>query len=163
MLRSLKIATAFFVALLGLLHVVGNLANLQAAIGFVGAVTAGSEQPSYTLYGPPAMSRILHGFALALILLGELAVAGLAFTAVFMMLRNRSADAQLFAAATRPAVAACAVGMLVWFGIFIVIGEGYFMIWQTAAGAGPIAGAMRYGTVCGLFMVFLLLAPDSDP
>ena len=53
--------------------------------------------------------------------------------------------------------------MLVWFGIFIVIGEGYFMIWQTAAGAGPIAGAMRYGTVCGLFMVFLLLAPDSDP
>ena len=109
MLRSLKIATAFFVALLGLLHVVGNLANLQAAIGFVGAVTAGSEQPFYTLYGPPAMSRGLHGFALALILLGELAVAGFAFTAVFMMLRNRSADAQLFAAATRPAVAACAV------------------------------------------------------
>ncbi|HAN29372.1 MAG TPA: hypothetical protein DCP75_16940 [Haliea salexigens] len=162
MLRSLKIATAAFVALLGLLHVVGNLANLEAAMGFVGVVTAGGEQPFYRLFGPPAMSGILHGLALALILLGELTVAGLALAAVLMMLRSRSAEPHLFAVATRPAVAACAVGMLLWFGIFIIVGEGYFMLWQSEAGAGPIAGAMRYGTVCGMFMLFLLLAPDTD-
>ncbi len=162
MLRILKIVTAVFVALLGLLHVIGNLANLQAAMGFVAVVTSAADQPYYAPYGPPISSNVLHVAVLAMIIAGEAAVAALASAGVYRMLRSRVAPPDVFADATRPAVAACAVGMLVWFGLFIVIGEGYFMLWQSQAGAGPIAGAMRYGAVCGFFMLFLLLAPDTD-
>ena len=162
MLRTLKIVTAVFVALLGLLHVFGNLANLQAAMGFVAVVTSAADQPYYAPYGPPISSNALHVVVLAMILAGEVAVAALASAGVYGMLKSRLAAPDVFAGATRPAVAACAVGMLVWFGLFIVIGEGYFMLWQSQAGAGPIAGAMRYGAVCGFFMLFLLLAPDTD-
>lgn len=162
MLRIMKVIAAVLVALLGLLHLIGNLSNLQAAFGFVGAVTTGAEQPFYNMFGPPLASPVLQGIALSVILLCEFCVGLLGLAGAAKMLKNLTAPAAAFAAATVPAVMACALGMLLWLGIFIIIGEGYFIIWQMQAGAGPIEGAMRYGTVCGLFMLFLLLAPDGE-
>jgi predicted small integral membrane protein len=58
------------------------------------------------------------------------------------------------------AIAGGAIGMLVWYGFFIVIGEMYFNMWQTEIGLGSVGGAFRYGTVCAVLMFFIALREE---
>ncbi|MDZ7768085.1 MAG: DUF2165 family protein [Woeseiaceae bacterium] len=53
------------------------------------------------------------------------------------------------------AISAGVLGMLVWYGFFIVIGEGYFHMWQTEIGLGSVEGAFRYGSVCAVLMFYI--------
>ena len=58
------------------------------------------------------------------------------------------------------AVAGGAIGMFVWYGFFIVIGELYFNMWQTELGLGSVGGAFRYGTVCAALTLFIALLEE---
>jgi predicted small integral membrane protein len=50
--------------------------------------------------------------------------------------------------------------MLLFYGFFIVIGETYFNMWQTAAGVTSVEGAFRYGSVCAILMFFIASKND---
>ena len=69
-------------------------------------------------------------------------------------------DSSLRHVPTAVAVAGGAIGMFVWYGFFIVIGELYFNMWQTELGLGSVGGAFRYGTVCAALTLFIALREE---
>ncbi|HKY91041.1 MAG TPA: DUF2165 family protein [Nevskiaceae bacterium] len=153
-MRGLQIAAASLIGAMGLLFCLGNAFNLPFAYGAVASVLSGAEQPYYKSVGPTFDAPWLQWLALGTIMSGELCVGLLGIYGSWRMLRRRAADATTFQAAKPPAIAAGAVGMLLWYGVFVVIGEGYFFMWTDAA-VRSVEGGFRYGTVCAVLMLFI--------
>jgi predicted small integral membrane protein len=159
-MRYLKIIAALFIGLVGLLAFLNNLFNLSSAHGFVGAVISAPEQPYYKLIGPAVSSAWLTWVALWAIMAAELAAGVLGLAGAVRMFGRRAASPVEFQEAKTLAIAGGAIGMLVWYGFFIVIGEMYFNMWQTEIGLGSVGGAFRYGTVCAVLMFFIALREE---
>ena len=159
-MRHLKIIAALCIGLVGLLAFLNNLFNVSSAQGFVGAVISAPEQPYYTLIGPAVSSGWLTWVALWAIMAGELAAGVLGFTGSVRMFGRRAAGPAEFQSAKSLAIAGAFLGVLVWYGFFIVIGEMYFNMWQTEIGLGSVGGAFRYGTVCAVLMFFIASRED---
>ena len=160
MIRNLKIAASALIGLMGLLFFVGNGFNASAAFGGVSYVISGAEQPYYKIFGPTFSDPWAAWAGLAVIMAGELAVGVLGACGAWRMLRQRSARAEVFREARTMAIAAGAMGMLVWYGAFIVLGEGYFYMW-TEASLRSVEGAFRYGSVCAALMFFIASGDDE--
>ena len=160
MIRITKIASAGFIGAIGLLFFLDNLFNLNSAYTVVSFVVSGAEQPYYKILGPTVSASWITWLALATIMAGELAVGLLGFWGTFLLIRERSGSADDFNAAKAKAIAAGALGMLVWYGFFVVIGEGYFHMWQTEVGLGSVEGAFRYGTVSAVLMLYIMSRDD---
>ena len=155
--RITKIVAAGFIGAIGLLFFLDNLFNLESAYSVVSFVVSGAEQPYYKILGPVVTSNWLTWLALLTIMAGELGVGVLGFLGAYRMIRHRSASVDDFNASKSPAVLAGVLGMFVWYGFFIVMGEGYFHMWQTEIGLGSVEGAFRYGTVCAALMFYISL------
>jgi len=160
MIRGTKIVAAFFIAMLGLLFFLDNLFNLSSAYGAVSFVVSGAEQPYYKIMGPSISSNWLTWMALFSIMTGELSVGILGLLGAIQMTQNISGTADAFHKAKSNALLAGIVGMLLFYGFFIVIGETYFNMWQTVAGVGSVEGAFRYGSVCAVLMFFIASRND---
>jgi predicted small integral membrane protein len=159
-MRYLKIIAALFIGLLGLLAFLNNLFNIASAQSFVSAVLSAPEQPWYKVFGP-TLGAPWHGWlGLAVIMAGELAAGLLGFAGAARMWQDRATPADGFQRAKTLAVAGGAIGMFVWYGFFIVIGELYFNMWQTELGLGSVGGAFRYGTVCAALTLFIALREE---
>lgn len=155
MIRLTKIAAAFFIGAIGFLFFLDNLFNLESAYSVVSFVISGAEQPYYKILGPTVSSTWLTYLALFTIMTGELAVGAMGFLGVFRMIKERKGSAESFSAAKSAAIAAGVLGVLIWYGFFVVVGEGYFHMWQTEIGLGSVEGAFRYGTVCAVLMFYI--------
>ena len=160
MIRITKIVAALFIGAIGALFFLDNLFNLEAAYSVVSFVVSGTEQPYYKILGPTVSSTWLTYLALFTIMAGELAVGVLGIFGAYRMIKERNGSAESFSAAKSNAILAGVLGMLVWYGFFIVIGEGYFHMWQTEIGLGSVEGALRYGTVCGVLMFYISTQND---
>jgi predicted small integral membrane protein len=155
MIRLTKIAAAVFIGAIGLLFFLDNLFNLASAYSVTSFVVSGAEQPFYKILGPTVSASWLTWLSLFTIMGGELAVGILGFLGVFKMIKARSESQDSFNTAKTYTIAAGALGMIVWYGFFVVIGEGYFHMWQTETGLASIEGAFRYGTVCAVLMFYI--------
>jgi len=162
MIRITKITAALFIGTIGLLVFVGNMVNLNSAYEFVSFVVAGVEQPYYKIIGPTVTAAWLTWVALVVIVVVELTVGILGFSGAIRMIQQRGGTADEFNNSKAHAVLAGIIGMLLWYGFFIVIGEGYFQMWQTELGLGSVGGAFRYGSVCAVLM-FFISSKDSEP
>ena len=160
MTRILKIAAALFIGAIGLLFFLDNLFNIESAYSVVSFVISGAEQPYYKILGPIVSSTWLTYLALFTIMAAELAVGVMGFLGAFRMIKERKGSAQRFLAAKSAAISAGTLGMLIWYGFFVVIGEGYFHMWQTEIGLGSVEGAFRYGTVCAVLMFYIATKND---
>ena len=155
MKRMTKIVAAGFIGAIGLLFFLDNLFNLNSAYSVVSFVVSGAEQPYYKILGPVVTSNWLTWLALFTIMLGELGVGVLGFLGAYRMIKTRSGPADDFNSSKSFAVYAGVLGMFVWYGFFVIIGEGYFHMWQTEIGLGSVEGAFRYGTVCAVLMIYI--------
>jgi predicted small integral membrane protein len=160
MIRITKIAAALFIGAIGLLFFLDNLFNLDTAYAVVSLIVSGAEQPYYKILGPTVSSTWLTYVALFTIMAGELAVGAMGFLGAIRMIKERKGSADSFNAAKSVAIAAGVLGMLIWYGFFVVIGEGYFHMWQTETGLGSVEGAFRYGTVCAVLMFYIATRND---
>ena len=160
MIRITKIAAALFIGAMGALFFLANLFNLETAFSVVSFVVSGAEQPYYKVIGPTVSSTWLTYMALFVIMAGELVVGALGFFGAFRMIKERKGSAEDFSAAKATAISAGVLGMLVWYGFFVVVGEGYFQMWQTETGLGSVEGAFRYGTVCAVLMFYIATKND---
>jgi len=160
MIRHMKILAAMFIGLFGLSVFLGNLLNIESAHWFVSFVVSGTEQPHYKVIGPVITAGWLHWVILIIIMACELTIGLLGLAGAVKMFKHRNSEEEVFTEAKHLAILAGAMGMLVWFGFFIVIGEGYFHMWQYEAGLGPIQGSFRYGGVCALLMFFISMKND---
>lgn len=153
--RYLKMAFTGLVALIGLLAFVNNLLNLEGAHGALSTVVAMGEQPYYRAWGPALAAPWAAWLALAIVMAGELATGLLGLKGLADMIRARAVPALVFEDAKTFAILGAGVGTLVWFGLFITVGELYFNMWQTSIGVGSAEGALRYGAVCAVALIFL--------
>ncbi len=160
MIRITKIAAALFIGAIGTLFFLDNLFNLDSAFSVVSFIVSGAEQPYYKILGPTVSSTWLTYLALFTIMAGELAVGILGFLGAGRMFKERQGSSENFSAAKATAICAGVLGMLVWYGFFIVIGEGYFHMWQTETGLASVEGAFRYGTVCAVLMFYIAAKND---
>ncbi len=159
-MRLTKIIAADLVGLIGLLFFLNNLFNLDTAYAVVSYVIAGTDQPYYKIIGPVISAGWLTWLALFTIMAGELAVGVLGFMGALKMFKNISAPAADFQTAKSKAIVGAFIGIVVWYGFFVIIGESYFNMWQTETGLGSVAGAFRYGTISAVLMFYIGL-PDE--
>ncbi|WP_438864756.1 DUF2165 family protein [Neptunicella sp.] len=160
-IRYIKIILVGFAAFQGAVYGLQNLANLDSAFQFVATVMAMENQPFYHSPMPPITSSTLVGIALALIILVELSVGIFGFVGMSQMLKNVKQSAAQFNQAKSHAIVGCGLGVVVWFGFFMTVGNTVFQMWQTEIGQGVMEGAFQYGSVCILILLFIAM-PDAD-
>ena len=160
MIRILKISAAIVIGLIGTLAFVNNLLNLEGAHGAVSVVISAPEQPYYKVIGPTFSSAWQAWFGLAVIMAGELTTGILGFIGAGRMIAARPESEREFQSSKAFAIAGGMLGALVWYGMFIVMGELYFNMWQTEVGLGSAAGAFRYGTVCAVMAILIAMRED---
>lgn len=159
-MRLTKIIAACLTGAIGLLFFLDNLFNLDSAFQIVSFVISGAEQPYYKVFGPTITAGWLTWVTLFVIMAGELAIGILGFSGAFKMFRARSAPAGEFQSAKSNALLSAFIGMVVWYGFFVIVGETYFNMWQSAAGVGAAAGAFRYGSVCAVLLFYIRLSDE---
>lgn len=154
--RTLKIVLVCFVSLGALIWAIQNIVNIDAAYASVAYVTSNVDHEAYPdSFGPSFGSPVLVWLALAVILAGELATGLLAAKGAYDMFSRRKAPAAEFNAAKRFATLGCGMALIVWFGIFGVIGGAFFQMWQTDIGHGSFADGLLYAIPNGLILLFL--------
>lgn len=160
MARVTMCIAALVVGLTGLLAFLDNANNLQSGFALVQYVVSEAEQPVYENIGPAISSPVLIWAIFLFIMAIELAVGALGIWGLTEMIRSYSAEPGDFHSAKSKARLGAALGMLLWYGAFVVIGELFFNFWQTAPGLGSAEGAFRYGTVCAVLYFFLSAQSD---
>ena len=130
MLRLSKILLIVFVGLQGLFYALNNIVNFEAAKGFVQGVLPMAGNEAYpNAFGPAVSSPVLITIVLCFIIIGELVVAACSFKGAYDMFRVRGSSAESFHDAKTWAIMGCVMALLVWFGLFMVIGGAYFQMW----------------------------------
>ena len=160
MIRLTKCCAAAIIGLIGLLALLDNAYNLQAGYSAIEFVVSGAEQPYYKIIGPTISSPAIIWIVFFSIMITELAVGILGFWGLANMIKMRSASSDEFHQSKNKILMGASIGMLLWYGAFVVIGELYFQFWQTEAGLGSAQGAFRYGTICAVLYLFISLKND---
>ena len=93
------------------------------------------------------------GIAYGFILMCELAIGLLCSTGAVKMWRARNLNAKEFNNAKILGLAGCAVGLLLWFGGFIVVAGEWFLMWQHRT--GTLEHAFRFVGSIGLVMLIV--------
>jgi predicted small integral membrane protein len=154
--RNLKIVLVAFVSLGALLWAIQNVVNLESAYQSVAYVTSNVDHTAYPKsLGPSIDSPVLIWSALMIILIGEIATGLLAAKGAYDMYSSRRKTAAEFNASKRFAVLGCGAAVIVWFGIFTVIGGAYFQMWQTEIGDASFTGALHYAIVNAAILIFV--------
>jgi len=159
-IRISKIIAALFISLIGSFFFFNNLFNLESAYSVVSYVVSGVDQPNYKIYGPVSSSVTLNYLALIIIMSIEFVIGLLGFFGTYNMVKNRNKSLKKFNEAKKFAISASLLGMFFWYGFFVIIGEGYFQMWQTMIGLGSVEGAFRYGTVCAALAFYISFNND---
>ncbi len=155
-IRNLKIVLVAFVSLGAFLWAIQNIVNLESAYQSVAYVTSNVDHVAYPKsVGPAITSPLLIWSALVIILLGEFATGLLAAKGAYDMYSNRGKTATDFNSSKRFAVLGCGAAVVVWFGIFTVIGGAYFQMWQTEIGDASFTGALHYAIINAAILIFV--------
>lgn len=159
--RILKVVLVLFVGLQGLLYVAGNLSNWDAGLGAVSYVIGMDEHEIYPNHIFPSITNtVLVTIGFLTILTGEFLVGILSLKGAWDLWQARAGSASEFNAAKTFAVLGTGMGLVVWFGGFIVLGGALFQMWQTAIGSGSFDDAFVFAGTSGIVLLFVN-APDS--
>jgi len=154
--RNIKIVLVSFVSLGALLWAIQNVVNLESAYQSVAYVTSNVDHVAYPKsLGPAITSPVLIWSALMIILIGEFATGLLAAKGAYDMYSHRRETTAEFNASKRFAVLGCGAAVIVWFGIFTVIGGAYFQMWQTEIGDASFTGALHYAIINAAILIFV--------
>lgn len=160
--RYLKILLVIVVGLQALVWLANNLINWQTAQGAIAYALSLENHGGYSNHLVPAISsEIATNFALVLILLGEAVAAFSCLYGALKLWQARRAPALTFARAKRFGVIGCGAGIIVWFGLFGVIGGGLLMMGQAEGMSGAIEGAFRFASYSFLTLIYLSI-PDAS-
>jgi len=156
MIRYFKIVLIVLVGLQGLFYFISNALNWEYAQMAVGAVLGQGDSPAYqNAIIPPLTSPALIQLALIGIMTGELLVGLLCFKGAFDMWGTVGGSSETFNASKTWAIAGCCTALIVWFGIFQVLGAALFQMWQGQVGLGSFEGAFMYHAASALILIFV--------
>ncbi|RUO20283.1 DUF2165 domain-containing protein [Aliidiomarina haloalkalitolerans] len=159
-LRTIKILLVAAIGFMCLFYALQNIANLDAAHGFVAAVfsNAGHEIYPNTFFFA-IESSVIVWICLILIITLEALAGIVALAGAFAMLRARREEASLFNESKYFAYLGAGIALLVWFGLFTVLGGAFFQMWQTPLGGGSLEGSFQYLGSIALVTLFVSM-PD---
>lgn len=156
----LKSAIVACVALMALLYVAHNIANLQQAYDFFVYTTSHTDQESYPVTLLPVPPRFLIVIAMIVVFSLEL-LAGLGgLFGAWKLWSLRSADAASFESGKKWAKIAMGAAVVNWWGLFQGIAIAGYQLWQMPLGQGPFDGSWVYG---GMAMLTLIYVSMREP
>ncbi|WNG16892.1 DUF2165 family protein [Cystobacter fuscus] len=160
-LRWLKMVLLLMTALFASVVVVGNLTDYGTNYAFVQHVLSmDTTFKGNKLMWRAITSPTLHTLAYGLIILTEAVLAAFAWAGAYQLYRNLKADARTFNQAKTYGFVAYAVGLVLFFFGFIVVGSEWFAMWQSSTWNGRQA-AMNLSEVL-LGFTLLLALPDGE-
>jgi predicted small integral membrane protein len=159
-LRVIKSALAACAALYALLAGVGNVTDYAANFPFVQHVlmmdtTFQHAGVMWRAIDQPAV----HHAVFALIIIVEFTVGVVTGLGAVRMFASRR-DARRFAAAKSLAASGLLLGVLLWFGGFLVVAGEWFMMWQSERFNAQQA-AFQYAAVFLLVLAIVVLPEDT--
>jgi predicted small integral membrane protein len=86
------------------------------------------------------------------IILGEACTGGLLGLGAISLWRHRYASGEVFGEAKRLVIVGAALGFLVWFFGFMVVGGEWFLMWQSKAWNGQEAAFRFYAAILGVLL-----------
>jgi predicted small integral membrane protein len=159
--RYLKIIFVVLISLLCLFYGTQNVFNLEACYQAFAYVLGAVDHQVYANPVIPAIqSPVLIWLALVI-------VVGLEFTAGLFSAKGawdlwnaRLSPAGAFNNAKTYALIGCGLGIVIWLGLFAVLGGALFIMWQTDAGRGSLENSFQFFGACAL--IFMIVnAPDD--
>ena len=159
--RISKVIMVASLALFALLVTFDNLTDYDTNYAFVRHVLSmDTTFPGNALLCRRITSPVLWQAGYALIIVGEgLSGIALAVAAISLAWRLRS-DSVRFNHAKRPVIIGAALGFLVWFFGFMVIGGEWFSMWQSPTWNGQEAAFRFYMTI--LAVLIFVTQPDGE-
>ena len=153
--RISKIALVLAIGLFGLLVGADNVVDYGTNYAFVTHVMdMDSVFPDSALTWRALTSPVLHEIAYTGIIAAELLSGGLCVGGAARLWKLRAEMAVDFNAGKDLAVAGLVLGLLLWFGGFLVVGGEWFQMWQSKTWNGQEA-AFRFVACIGLVLIFL--------
>jgi predicted small integral membrane protein len=160
LLRVAKIALVASVALWGFIGAFHNLIGWGETLGAVAATTSMATFDGGAASWQATANPIVIWAGALFTLLSKLAAGGFCALGALRMWRTRKDAAAAFAGARQAALAGCAIAVIMLFGGFIVVAEGWFELWRSAAmRAEVLDAAFRYG---GMIALIGLLVATGD-
>ncbi|PLW82232.1 hypothetical protein CWI75_10660 [Kineobactrum sediminis] len=160
-LRYIKIILVMFLALLCLLYGAQNLANFAEAQWFMATVLSMQDHVAYPhTFAFSIENPVLVSSLLILVIALELAAGVLLAKAAVDLFLARKESATAFNHAKYFTYIGAGIGLIVWFGMFTVLGGAFFQMWQTELGGGALAGSFQYVGSIALVTLFISL-PDN--
>ena len=156
MIRTVKVGLIIVAALWGYVGALGNILDWNQALGAVAAVTSMSTFEGGSDSWQAMTSPLLSWLGALFIVSGKLGAGVLCTVGAKRMWQSRGSGAADFVEAKQVALTGCAVGAIMLFGGFLVIGESWFELWR-AEGLIRFAltDAFRYGGMLILIAIFV--------
>lgn len=158
--RYLKPAIVASIALMALMYVAHNFANLQQAYDFFIYSTSHTDQRAYPVTLLPVPPKFLIVVGMVLVFSLEL-VAGLGgLFGAWKLWTLRSADAASYETGKKWAKIAMGAAVVNWWGLFQGVAVAGYQLWQMPLGQGPFDGSWVYG---GMAMMTLIYVSMREP
>lgn len=155
--RILKAGVTASVALMALLYVAHNIANLPQAFDFFVYTTSHADQTAYPVTLLPVPPQFVIVVAMILVFTLEL-VAGLGgLWGAWTLWSLRKADVREFEAGKAWAKIAMGAAVLNWWGLFQGVAVAGYQLWQMPLGQGPNQGSWVFGGMAMMTLIYLTL------
>lgn len=159
-IRFLKIILVLLIALQALVYATQNMVNLDAAYASVAYVISNQDHVVYPRsFAPDITSPALTWAAVVIIIALEYVTGIFAAKGTLDLWSARSSSAEEFNSAKTNALLGAGLTIVVWFGLFGVIANGVFQMWQTEIGANSSSDAFKFLVNGGLVLIFVNM-PD---
>lgn len=160
MTRGAKALMTLALALFAFMVTFNNITDYGSNFAFVQHVlsmdtTFPGNAAMYRAISTPALWHVGYG----LIILGEGVTCVLLLCGALAMWRARTGSAAAFAQSKKWMIAGAAVGFMVWFFGFMVVGGEWFLMWQSKIWNGQDAAFKFYMAILGV----LLFVNQPDP
>jgi len=162
MIRNIKILISLCVAAMCLIYAGQNLANIQQAYGAVAYVIGNVDHQIYpNSFGPTITSPALVWVAVTFIIALEITAGLVTLKGSWDLFQARSGDAETFNRAKRITLLGIGLTILIWFGVFHVVGGALFQQWQTEMGHNSLLDAFWFAVMPMLAGLYLTQVPDD--
>lgn len=157
--RLIKIIFGSLISLYMSIVCFNNLTDYDSNFQFIRMVSGMGDVFSREKTGYRSInSTAVHHFMYLFIIVLELTIAILSITGVFNMVRKVKSGAVEFNQSKKPLILGLALGVIVWFGMFITIGGEWFLMWQSKNWNGQNTAFLL--SIC--FLLFLIYISQRD-
>ncbi len=161
-MRTIKMLLSLAFALFCIIYASQNVVNLENAYAALAYVLGNVDHVVYPAsLGPAVEHPGLVWLATGIVIAGEYTAGLVALKGTWDLWVARGASAEQFRAARKFTNLGLGCGLLVWFGLFQVIGGAWFQQWQTEIGGGSLEDAGIFLVAIAALTLFLNLVPDD--